>query len=227
MAKVTGNNLTSGLRGKVGKLMVFRVIQGETYVSHAPRKPDKRKETPRQRSTRVKFKEASRWDRIVLLDPEKKKHYQQYAKAWKLPNAYTAAIKDYMSNFKTHVTRDQLKSRPEVVASYHDMEGIAINSPALPVIAKEHTTQPRQSLGTTLALASVNKYLLARSNGMRVRPDLVNRISFQPRSHGQGIYNLTPIDFGFGSPDFLRWQVSGGHLYEESFYVHSVKTVDP
>jgi hypothetical protein len=98
MAKVTGNILTSGLRGKIGQLLVFRRVNGKTIVSHAPRKPDKSKETAAQRKSRSTFKEASRWAKIVLLDPDQKTYYQQRAKTLKLPNAYTAAIKDYMRN---------------------------------------------------------------------------------------------------------------------------------
>ncbi len=96
MATVSGNDLTSGLRGKIGQLMVFRVIRGKTYVSRAPRKADKSKETVAQRNTRITFKEASQWAKTVLLDPAKKEYYQQRAKEWNLTNAYTAAVKDYM-----------------------------------------------------------------------------------------------------------------------------------
>jgi hypothetical protein len=98
MATITGNILTSGLRGKIGKLLVFRRVRGKTIVSHAPARPDKRKETAAQRKTRLTFKEASRWAKIALLHPQQKVFYQQRARTWKLPNAYTAAIKDYMRN---------------------------------------------------------------------------------------------------------------------------------
>jgi hypothetical protein len=40
------------------------------------------------------------WAHEVLCDPDKKKYYEQRAKALKLPNAYTAAIRDYMRNVK-------------------------------------------------------------------------------------------------------------------------------
>lgn len=40
--------------------------------------------------------QASQWAQGVLLDPEKKAYYARRAKALKLPNAYTAALTDYM-----------------------------------------------------------------------------------------------------------------------------------
>jgi Glycosyl transferase family 8 C-terminal len=96
MAQVSGNMLTTGLRGKIGKLLVFRLIRGKTFASHAPCKPDKSKETVAQRQTRTRFKDASQWAKKVLLDANTLAYYKQRAKALELPNAYTAAIKDYL-----------------------------------------------------------------------------------------------------------------------------------
>ena len=96
MAKLSGNPLANGLRGKIGQHLVFRVVRGKTFVSTAAGKPDKKKETPRQRRTRETFREASRRAKAMLLDPEKKEYYMERAKALKLPNAYTAAVRDMM-----------------------------------------------------------------------------------------------------------------------------------
>lgn len=98
MAKVFDNILISGLRGKVGKQLVFRVVNGVTIASHAPAKPDRKKETEAQRKTRTTFRAASHWAKAQLLNPEKKRYYIQLAKTWNLTNAYTAAVKDYMLN---------------------------------------------------------------------------------------------------------------------------------
>lgn len=100
MAKLSGNVLANGLRGKIGQLLVFRVLRGKTFVSVAAGKPDKKKETPRQRHTRETFREASRLAKLMLLDPEKKQYYAERAKALKLPNAYTAAVKEMMREGK-------------------------------------------------------------------------------------------------------------------------------
>lgn len=96
MATVTPNGLINGFRGKFGNSLVFKTIRGKTFLSPAARKPSKKKETEAQRATRVTFKEASRWAKSTLLDPQKKEYYRQRAKALGLPNAYTAALTDYM-----------------------------------------------------------------------------------------------------------------------------------
>jgi len=96
MATVASNTLLKGLSGKVGGTLLFKTLRGKTFVSAPARKPDKRKETEAQRHTRSTFRQATQWAQTILHDPEKKAYYQQRAKALKLPNAYTAAITDYM-----------------------------------------------------------------------------------------------------------------------------------
>ena len=96
MATVTTNALLNGIRGTFGNTLVFRTMRGKTFVSAKARKPDKKKETVAQLNTRTTFRQAAEWAQETLLNPEKKLYYQQRAKALKLPNAYTAAITDYM-----------------------------------------------------------------------------------------------------------------------------------
>jgi hypothetical protein len=96
MAIVFNNDLTLGLRGRVGKTFVFRAVGGRTIVSCAPRKPDPRKQSVSQRRTRANFKEAAAWAVRTLMDAEKKLYYQRRAKLLELPNAYIAAVRDYM-----------------------------------------------------------------------------------------------------------------------------------
>jgi hypothetical protein len=94
MAIVTTNPLVNGLSGMLGRSLVFKNIRGRTIVGSRPRPPKTQSE--QQRQNRSKFKQASAWAKIVLLDSQKKAYYQQKAKKLKLPNAYTAAIADYM-----------------------------------------------------------------------------------------------------------------------------------
>ena len=96
MAIIANNDLMKGSRGKFGDDLVFRTMRGKTFVSPPARKNDKKKESEAQRNTRVNFQNATQWAQITLLNPEKKAYYQKRAKALKLPNAYTAAITDYM-----------------------------------------------------------------------------------------------------------------------------------
>src|SRR6187549_3376369 len=46
------------------------------------------------------FRKASQWAKTILLEPDKKAYYQKKAYKLKLPNAYTAAIADYMRSVK-------------------------------------------------------------------------------------------------------------------------------
>jgi hypothetical protein len=96
MAIVISNDLTLGLRGRLGPQLVFRQMNGKTIACHAPRKQDKSKETPLQRQTRATFREASAWAKQAMLDPEQKAFYTAQARKLQLPNGYTAAIKAYM-----------------------------------------------------------------------------------------------------------------------------------
>ena len=80
----------------LGHDLVFKTFRGKTFVFAPARKPDKRKETAAQRATRATFQQATRWAKTILLNPEKKNYYQERAKTLNLPNAYTAAITDYM-----------------------------------------------------------------------------------------------------------------------------------
>ena len=103
MAIVNNNNLTVGLRGRVGKTIVFRAVGGRTIASAAPRKPDPRKQSVAQRRTRATFKEASAWAVRTLMDPNQKLYYQRRARVLKLPNAYIAAVCDYMRRVSTEI----------------------------------------------------------------------------------------------------------------------------
>jgi hypothetical protein len=100
MAKVANSMLTSGLRGTIAQYFVFRIIRGKTYLSFKARTPDRALETEAQRKTRSTFRAATQWAHAVLRDPEQKLYYGQRARALKLPNAYTAAVRDYMRKVK-------------------------------------------------------------------------------------------------------------------------------
>src|SRR6218665_3230742 len=105
MASITSNIITTGLRGRLGDALVFKTMHGKTFVSTPARLPDRRKESVAQRSTRVNFQQASQWAQLILLNPERKAYYRQRAKALKLPNAYTAALTDYMRKVNIATTR--------------------------------------------------------------------------------------------------------------------------
>lgn len=106
MAKITSNIITSGLRGKLGEDLVFKTIRGTTFVSTPARPAAHRTESGAQRNTRITFRQASEWAQHILLDAEQKAYYRQRAKVLKLPNAYTAALTDYMRKATVSSTRN-------------------------------------------------------------------------------------------------------------------------
>lgn len=108
MATVANNDLTRGLRGRIGKWFVFRMVRGKTIVSHAPRKPDPLKQSRAQLQTRNTFREAAAWAVRILLDPAKKQYYADLAAAQALPNAYTAAVREYMCGVAAKRTDEQV-----------------------------------------------------------------------------------------------------------------------
>jgi hypothetical protein len=109
MAIVDDNDLTRGLRGRFAKSFVFRSLRGKTIASHAPRKPDPRKQSAAQRQTRTSFREAAAWAMHTLGDPKQKKFYRDRATELGLPCAYIAAVRDYMRN---SIKTEERKSTP-------------------------------------------------------------------------------------------------------------------
>jgi len=107
MATITSNAMIEGMSGKFAGSLMFRTIRGKTFMSALPRKPDKKKESEAQRGTRTTFRKAAEWAQCILLNPEKKAYYLQRAKKLNLPNAYTAAITDYMRKPKVTKLRER------------------------------------------------------------------------------------------------------------------------
>lgn len=100
MATVKTNVILKGLSGKFGNI-VFRTVGNKTIMSPRGSKPNKKMETDAQRNTRTTFKDATAWAKAMMRNPDKKAYYQERAQALELPNAYTAAIKDYMRKPKS------------------------------------------------------------------------------------------------------------------------------
>jgi hypothetical protein len=96
MARSKNNILTKGLSGMVGKQIVFRSWNGKTFISVTPKKP--KKQSIIQKENRTKFKRATIYAKRMMKDPVKKAEYKEIAEKLQLPNAYTAAITDYMRN---------------------------------------------------------------------------------------------------------------------------------
>ena len=113
---ITTGTLTRNLRGTVGDL-IFRNYNGKTVVSPRPVYKNE-SNTPGRKQARGHFREATWFARIAMRDAKQKLYYKQKAKQLKLPNAYTAAITDYLRKAKVLVSTR---------SSFSPKKGAAIN----------------------------------------------------------------------------------------------------
>jgi len=113
MAIIKNNDIIEGISGKLGNF-VFKQVRGKTTISPCPPKPTTQSDS--QKGTRDRFRKASEWAKNVLMDADQKAYYQKKARKLKLPNAYTAAIADYMRSAKVMQ-----------VNSYHDKTTFSIH----------------------------------------------------------------------------------------------------
>jgi hypothetical protein len=95
MAILETNYLIEGMHGKLGRGLILRTVRGKVIAS-TKAQPSKKLQSEGQRETRLRFKEATVFAKAMMLTPEKKEFYRRKAKKLKLPNAYTAAITDFM-----------------------------------------------------------------------------------------------------------------------------------
>ncbi|WP_276374881.1 hypothetical protein [Chryseolinea sp. H1M3-3] len=93
MGIVKTNPLLKGLSGR-HENMILRTFNNKTFFSRLPSKP--LKQSAHQKLNRSKFKMAADFSKEMMKNPERKEYYRKKAKKLKLPNAYTAAIADYM-----------------------------------------------------------------------------------------------------------------------------------
>lgn len=79
MAKSDDNIVTKGLRGLVGKMLVFRQRGDKTVVASRPKKSTK-PFTPEQEAVKERFREAAAYAKSAISDPLTKAAYQEAAK---------------------------------------------------------------------------------------------------------------------------------------------------
>ena len=102
--------LHRSVRGAVGDF-IFRTYNGKTVVSIRPVYKNETN-TEARRQVRGRFKEASHYASNAMEDPAQKVYYKQKARQLKLPNAYTAAITDYLRKAKAAaITRSSFSAR--------------------------------------------------------------------------------------------------------------------
>jgi hypothetical protein len=93
MAKSKKNVITHGLSGKIGDLLVFRQVDGQTIVSQMPRKSSTT-ESEKQAAHRKRFQQAVLYARIAIESPETGKLYKAAA-AKSGKKAFNIAVADF------------------------------------------------------------------------------------------------------------------------------------
>lgn len=92
MASSTNNDLTFGLRGKIGKMMVFRQFFGKTIASRQPEKKE-RIATPEQELNKERFQEAVIYAKNALLNESIRAAYLAVTRPGQ--TAFNMAFADY------------------------------------------------------------------------------------------------------------------------------------
>ncbi len=147
--------MLQGLSGLIGNTL-FRTVNGKTVVSHY-RKPDKRKakrkETELQKLYRARFAEASRYAKEALRDIDTYEYYKRKAKKLGVPNAYTAAITDYMRKGrieKIDASRFEKKGEVVVKTARKDLDftslTLNVTTPNGDIIAQTHAKRQANGL---------------------------------------------------------------------------------
>jgi hypothetical protein len=93
MAKVGNNIVVTGLRGKLGNLIVFRNLGGKTVVAQAPQKREN-EPTEAQEQHQHRFQEAILYGKASIADAEKKAAYK--ASAEEDQSAFNVAVADFL-----------------------------------------------------------------------------------------------------------------------------------
>jgi len=93
MSRVKDNLVTTGLSGKLGKQVVFRLWSGATILAKAPVVNQSRMKSEGRIKAMLRFKEAVGYAKKAMSDPELKQIYNSRRKARQ--NAYAKAIQDF------------------------------------------------------------------------------------------------------------------------------------
>lgn len=88
------NPLLSNQKGMIGGMLVIRRVKGNTVISLRPRK--RAEPTPHQLETKKRFLQAVAYSRRQMQVPGIKALYTTAVRG-KIPNAYTAALRDFLN----------------------------------------------------------------------------------------------------------------------------------
>jgi len=159
MAIATGT-ITRDLRGAFGDF-IFRNYNGKTVVSPRPVYKNQ-SNTPARQQARWHFKDATRFALTAMKNAKSKAYYTQKARQLKLPNAYTAAITDYLRKAKvTAFTRSSFSPRKNALINVVVNKGVfKINNVKLMLCNEHGEVLTQESLALTDAKSNLFQYKL-------------------------------------------------------------------
>jgi len=101
MAEVKENFVVQGSSGRIGKLVVNKIINGKTFIT---KYPDRSKViyTKEQIEFREIFAEAAKFASEIVSDPVKKSTYPRQGRK----SIYHCALSDYMKEYKRKKAKD-------------------------------------------------------------------------------------------------------------------------
>ena len=95
MAEIKDNYVVNGIKGRVGKLAVYKIINGKTFMTKYPDRSNVIY-TKEQIEFRKIFAEAAKFASEIVSDPVKKSTYPRQGRK----SIYHCALSDYMKEYK-------------------------------------------------------------------------------------------------------------------------------
>ncbi len=101
MGEVKENFVVKGISGKVGNLIVYKIINGKTFMTKYPDR-SKVNYTKEQLEFREIFAKAAKFASEIVNDPVKKSAYPRQGRK----SIYHCALSDYMTEYKRQKAED-------------------------------------------------------------------------------------------------------------------------
>ena len=110
MGEVKNNYVIYGTTGRIGKLLVYKTINGRTFATKYPDRSNI-KYTKEQIEYRKIFADAAKFASEIVSDPEKKAAYPRNGKT----SVYHSALSDFMAEHKAKkITETPVKKKKKI-----------------------------------------------------------------------------------------------------------------
>jgi hypothetical protein len=110
MAEIKDNYVMKGATGQIGKLLVYKIINGKTFATKYPDR-SKIKYTKEQIGYRKIFAEASKFASEIVSDPKKKAAYPRHGET----SVYHSALSDFMSEYRSKKSQESAEKKKKKI----------------------------------------------------------------------------------------------------------------